>query len=85
VATVGGVGFPSLTALRRSDLLRDQTSVRVPSLAFIERCDRGPLPRKKGMLPIRAAADLCREIRTQFDRSGLRSTQHSSPRSQLSS
>jgi hypothetical protein len=27
-------------------------------LAFIERRDRGPLPRKKGTPPIRVAADL---------------------------
>jgi hypothetical protein len=50
VAAIGGVGFPSLTALRRSDLLvvfhiHRPTSVRVPSLAFIERRDRGPLPK----------------------------------------
>jgi hypothetical protein len=39
----------------------------VPSLAFIERCDRGPLPRKKGAPPIRAAVDLWRETQTRFD------------------
>jgi hypothetical protein len=56
VAAAGGVGFPSLTALRRSDLLvvfqvHRRTSVHVPSLAFIERLDRGPLPRKKEDAP----------------------------------
>jgi hypothetical protein len=50
VAAAGGVGFPSLTALRRSDLLvvfqvHRPTSVHVPSLTFIERRDRGPLTR----------------------------------------
>jgi hypothetical protein len=50
VAATGGVDFPSLTALRRLDLLvvfqvHRRTSVRVPSLAFIERRDRDPLPR----------------------------------------
>jgi hypothetical protein len=47
------VRFPSLTALRRSDLLavfqvHRRTLVRVPGLAFIELCDRGPLPTNKG-------------------------------------
>jgi hypothetical protein len=47
------VGFPSLTALRRSDLLavfqvHRRTLVRVPGLAFIDRRDRGPLPMNKG-------------------------------------
>jgi hypothetical protein len=56
VAVARGVGFPSLTTLRRSDLLvvfhvHRRTSVHVPSLAFIERRDRGPLPRKKGEAP----------------------------------
>jgi hypothetical protein len=50
VAATGGVGFPSLTALRRSYLLvvfqvHRRPSVRVPSLAFIERRDRAALPR----------------------------------------
>jgi hypothetical protein len=50
VAAAGGVGFLSLTALRRSDLLvvfqvHRPTLVHVPSLAFIERRDRGPLTR----------------------------------------
>jgi hypothetical protein len=63
VAAAGGVGFPSLIVLRRSNLLvvfqvHRRTSIRVPSLAFIERRDRGPLPRKKGTPPIRVAADL---------------------------
>jgi hypothetical protein len=47
------VDFPSLIALRRSDLLtvfhvHRRTLVCVPGLAFIERCDRGPLPMNKG-------------------------------------
>jgi hypothetical protein len=46
------VGFPSLTALRRSDLLavfhvHRQTLVRVPVFIFIEQRDRGPLPTNK--------------------------------------
>jgi hypothetical protein len=51
VVAAKGVGFPSLTALRRSDLLAvfqvayRPTSVRVPSLTFIERRDRDPLPK----------------------------------------
>jgi hypothetical protein len=56
VAAAGGVGFPSLTTLRRSDLLvvfqvHRPTSVRVPSLTFIERRDRGPLPRNTWNAP----------------------------------
>jgi hypothetical protein len=50
------VGFPSLTAHRRSDLLtvfliHRRTLVHVPGLAFIERRDRGPLPMNKGDAP----------------------------------
>jgi hypothetical protein len=50
VAAAGGVGLPSLTALRRSDLLvvfqvHRRPSVRVPILAFIERRDKAPLTR----------------------------------------
>jgi hypothetical protein len=48
-----GVCFPSLTLLRRSDILavfqvHRRTLVRVLGLAFIERRDRGPLPTNKG-------------------------------------
>jgi hypothetical protein len=50
------VDFPSLTALRRSDLLavfqvHRRTLVHVPDLAFIEWRDRGPLPMNKGGAP----------------------------------
>jgi hypothetical protein len=56
VAAAGGVGFPSLTTLRRSNLLvvfqvHRPTSVHVSSLTFIERRDRGPLPRNTSNAP----------------------------------
>jgi hypothetical protein len=52
----GSGGFPSLTTLRRSDLLsvfqvHRRTLVHVPGLTFIERRDRGTLPTNKGNAP----------------------------------
>jgi hypothetical protein len=59
-------GFPSLT------VRRDQTSLRV--LCIVQR-DRDPLPKNKGVPPIRAAVDQQRKTWTRFDQSELRSTQ----------
>jgi hypothetical protein len=75
-------GFRSQTALRRLNLIRFTKFPDEPWFVcwpwpFIVWRDRGPLPMKGGHPRLGRSLDRKRETRTRFDRSGLRSTQHS--------
>jgi hypothetical protein len=80
VAAVGGVGFPPLRASgkrSRSSLLVKPGDPRFACF-FYRHGGRGPLPTDLVVTPpFKALTDLWRETRARFDRSGLRSIQHS--------
>jgi hypothetical protein len=86
--TVGGVGFSPLRASGKRlyfSLFRS-SPVNLGSRASYRHGGSDPLPMDLVVTPsFKALTDLWSEIQTQFDRSGLRSIQHSPPRSQLSS